>query len=77
MKKKYVIFSKDVIFVMLATFFYQFSIQAVNPLINGYARNLGMNTALAGIIVGALSITSMLLRPIAGNLSDHVSMLLY
>lgn len=73
MKKKYVIFSKDVIFVMLATFFYQFSIQAVNPLINGYARNLGMSTALAGIIVGALSITSMLLRPFAGNLSDHVS----
>ncbi|KRK39189.1 hypothetical protein FD07_GL001811 [Levilactobacillus parabrevis ATCC 53295] len=58
---------------MLATFFYQFSIQAVNPLMNGYARNLGINSTFAGIIVGAMSITSMLLRPFAGNLTDQVS----
>ena len=45
---------------MLATFFYQFSIQAVNPLMNGYARNLGINSTFAGIIVGIMSLTSML-----------------
>ncbi|WP_294974845.1 MFS transporter [uncultured Leuconostoc sp.] len=65
--------SRDVIYVMLATFFYQFSIQSVNPLINGYARNLGISSALAGIVVGVLSVTSMLLRPFAGNLTDHLS----
>ncbi|KRO08510.1 major facilitator transporter [Lactiplantibacillus xiangfangensis] len=58
---------------MLATFFYQFSIQAVNPLMNGYARNLGINSTFAGIIVGVMSITSMLLRPFAGNLTDRIS----
>jgi len=58
---------------MLATFFYQFSIQAVNPLMNGYARNLGINSTFAGIIVGTMSITSMLLRPFAGNLTDRIS----
>ncbi|AVK61757.1 MFS transporter [Lactobacillus sp. CBA3605] len=66
-------FSRDMIGIMIATFFYQFSIQAINPLINGYARNLGVNSALTGIIVGVMSITSMLLRPFAGNLTDRVS----
>ncbi len=58
---------------MLATFFYQFSIQAVNPLMNGHARNLGINSAFAGIIVGVMSLTSMVLRPFAGNLTDRIS----
>ncbi len=58
---------------MLATFFYQFSIQAVNPLMNGYARSLGISSAFAGIIVGVMSITSMILRPFAGNLTDRIS----
>jgi len=58
---------------MFATFFYQFSIQAVNPLMNGYARNLGINSTFSGIIVGIMSLTSMLLRPFAGNLTDRIS----
>ncbi|AKP67930.1 MFS transporter [Companilactobacillus ginsenosidimutans] len=73
MTKKFSFFSKDIICVMLATFFYQFSIQAVNPLMNGYARNLGISSTFAGIIVGVMSITSMILRPFAGNLTDRVS----
>ncbi|WP_395320695.1 MFS transporter [Levilactobacillus parabrevis] len=73
MTEKFSFFSRDIICVMLATFFYQFSIQAVNPLMNGYARNLGINSTFAGIIVGVMSITSMLLRPFAGNLTDQIS----
>ncbi|MQS89885.1 MFS transporter [Companilactobacillus mishanensis] len=73
MTKKFSFFSKDIICVMLATFFYQFSIQAVNPLMNGYARSLGISSAFAGIIVGVMSITSMILRPFAGNLTDRIS----
>ncbi|WP_041500474.1 MFS transporter [Companilactobacillus heilongjiangensis] len=73
MTNKSSFFSKDIVYVMLATFFYQFSIQAINPLMNGYARNLGINSAFAGIIVGVMSITSMLLRPFAGNLTDRIS----
>ncbi|MFC6201064.1 MFS transporter [Lactiplantibacillus nangangensis] len=73
MTKKFSFFSKDIVCVMLATFFYQFSIQAVNPLMNGYARNLGINRPFAGIIVGIMSLTSMVLRPFAGNLTDRIS----
>ena len=73
MTKKFSFFSKDIVCVMLATFFYQFSIQAVNPLMNGYARNLGISSAFAGIIVGIMSLTSMVLRPFAGNLTDRIS----
>ncbi len=73
MTEKFSFFSRDIICVMLATFFYQFSIQAVTPLMNGYARNLGINSTFAGIIVGVMSITSMLLRPFAGNLTDQIS----
>jgi len=71
--KKFSFFSKDIVCVMFATFFYQFSIQAVNPLMNGYARRLGISSTFAGIIVGVMSVTSLLLRPFAGNLTDRIS----
>ncbi|WP_409022816.1 MFS transporter [Dellaglioa sp. P0083] len=58
---------------MIATFFYQFSIQSVNPLISGYVTHLGITSTLAGLIVGIMSITSLFLRPIAGNLTDKIS----
>ena len=73
MTKKFSFFSKDIVCVMFATFFYQFSIQAVNPLMNGYARRLGISSTFAGIIVGVMSVTSLLLRPFAGNLTDRIS----
>lgn len=46
---------------------------AVNPMINGYARSLGASSAFAGIVVGIMNIVSMILRPIAGNLTDRIS----
>lgn len=67
------IFTKDVILVMIVTFLYQFSVMAINPLINGYAQNLGATSAFAGLIVAMMSITSMFLRPVAGNLTDRFS----
>ncbi|MFC6165719.1 MFS transporter [Lactiplantibacillus dongliensis] len=73
MTKKFSFFSKDIVCVMFATFFYQFSIQAVNPLMNGYARRLGISSTFAGIIVGVMSVTSLLLRPFSGNLTDRIS----
>lgn len=67
------LFTKDTVLVMAATFLFQFSTMAVNPLINGYARNLGASSAFAGIIVGVMNIVSMILRPVAGNLTDRIS----
>lgn len=67
------VYTKDVILVMAASFFFMFSTMFINPLINGYAKNLGASSAFAGIIVGIMSLTSLFLRPIAGNLTDRFS----
>ena len=72
-QKKESIFTKDVVLVMAASFFFIFSNMYCNPLINGYAQELGASSAFAGIIVGMMSIVAMFLRPIAGNLTDHFS----
>ncbi|WP_374211467.1 MFS transporter [Lactobacillus sp. ESL0791] len=72
-KSKGKIYTKDVILVMAASFFFMFSTMFVNPLINGYAKSLGASGAFAGLIVGIMSIAAMFLRPVAGNLTDKFS----
>lgn len=72
-QKKETIFTKNVVLVMAAAFFFMFSNMYCNPLINGYAKELGASSAFAGVIVGMMSIVAMFLRPIAGNLTDHFS----
>lgn len=73
MTKRKSIYSKDVVLVMAASFFFMFSTMFVNPLINGYAKKLGASSAFAGVIVGIMSIAAMFLRPVAGNLTDKFS----
>lgn len=73
MKKTKSIYTVDVILVMAASFLFMFSVMFVTPLINGYALSLGADSILAGIITGSMSIVSMFLRPIAGNLVDLYS----
>lgn len=73
MKKKKSIYTVDVILVMAASFLFMFSVMFVTPLINGYALSLGADSILAGIITGSMSIVSIFLRPIAGNLVDLYS----
>ena len=72
-KSKPSIYTKDVILVMAASFFFMFSIMMVTPLINGFAQSLGTTALFAGVITGSMSIISLFLRPVAGNLSDHFS----
>jgi len=71
--KRKSIYTKDVVLVMAASFFFMFSTMFVNPLINGYAKELGASSAFAGIIVGIMSLAAMFLRPVAGNLTDKFS----
>ncbi|WP_267201666.1 MFS transporter [Limosilactobacillus kribbianus] len=73
MAKKESVFTKDVVLVMMASFFFIFSNMYCNPLINGYAKELGASSAFAGVIVGMMSIVAMFLRPIVGNLTDRFS----
>lgn len=71
--KRNTLFNKDMVLLMVTTFLCQCSVMGVNPIITGYAEKLGASSSFAGLIVGVMSITSMFLRPIAGNLSDHLS----
>lgn len=73
MEKKQSIYTKDVILVMAASFFFMFSVMFVTPLINGYAISLGASAVFAGIITGIMNVVSMFLRPVAGNLTDRFS----
>lgn len=73
MTKGKTVYTKDVLLVMAASFFFMFSTMFVNPLINGYAKSLGASSGFAGLIVGIMSIAAMFLRPIAGNLTDKFS----
>lgn len=73
MEKKQSIYTKDVILVMPASFFFMFSVMFVTPLINGYAISLGASAVFAGMITGIMSVVSMFLRPVAGNLTDRFS----
>ncbi|MBP2058031.1 MFS family permease [Lactobacillus colini] len=73
MIKKKGIYTRDVILVMMASFFFMFSTMFVTPIINGYAKSLGASSSFAGIIVGVMSIVAIFLRPIAGNLTDKFS----
>lgn len=67
------IYTRDVILVMAASFFFMFSTMLVTPLINGYALTLGVSAVIAGIITGSMSVVSLFLRPIAGNITDRFS----
>ena len=67
------VYSKDVILVMAASFFFMFSTMFVNPLINGFAKSLGASATFAGFIVGIMSVAAMFLRPVAGNLTDQMT----
>lgn len=73
MKRMQSIYTKDVILVMAASFFFMFSVMFVTPLINGYAISLGASAVFAGVITGIMSVVSMFLRPVAGNLTDRFS----
>ncbi|KRL63416.1 MFS transporter [Lactobacillus psittaci] len=67
------VYTKDVILVMAASFFFMFSVMFVTPLINGYAISLGASSSFAGFVVGIMSVASLFLRPIAGNITDIFS----
>ena len=58
---------------MAATFFYMTSSMMGTPIIAGFSQSLGASGALMGFLAGALSLSALICRPIAGNLSDRTS----
>jgi len=67
------LYTKDVKLVLAASFFFLMSPMLVNPIIAGFASSIGASSILAGIIAGLTNLTSLMLRPLAGNLTDRVS----
>ena len=67
------IYSKDIILVLAASFFYMASPMLVTPLITGFTESIGASAALMGLVGGMMNLVSLFCRPIAGNLADRVS----
>lgn len=67
------IYSKDIILVLAATFFYMASPMLVTPLITGFTESIGASAALMGLVGGLMNLVSLFCRPIAGNLADRIS----
>ncbi|WP_461240128.1 MFS transporter [Paucilactobacillus sp. N302-9] len=67
------LYTKDVILVLAASFFYLMSPMLINPIIAGFSTNIGASGILAGVIAGGMNLTALVLRPLAGNLTDLIS----
>lgn len=66
-------YSKDIILVLTATFFYMSSPMLVTPLITGFSESIGATAAVMGFIGGLMNLVSLVCRPLAGNLADKIS----
>ena len=67
------LYSKDIMLVLVATFFYMASPMLVTPLITGFTESIGASAALMGLVGGLMNLVSLFCRPIAGNLADRIS----
>ncbi len=65
--------SRDIILILISSFFYMACPMLVTPLITGYSESLGASAAVMGIIGGLTNICSLLCRPLVGNLADKIS----
>ncbi|OUO94986.1 MFS transporter [Cloacibacillus sp. An23] len=67
------LYSKDVLLILTASFFYFSCPMLVTPIITGFSGSLGASAALMGLIGGMMNLCSLFCRPFAGNLADVVS----
>lgn len=67
------IYSKNIILILAASFFYMASPMLVTPLITGFSKSIGASAGVMGFIGGLMNLCSLFCRPIAGNLADKIS----
>ena len=73
MEKSKKIFSRNYTICFLGTFLIYCSIYFLIPILPLYLEETGMNRSEIGIIIGAFSATSIILRPTVGRLMDRFS----
>jgi len=73
MKEK--VYTRDVVLIMFAAFFYMFCSMSAVPIIAGYAESIGASGVVMGIISALASGIAVVCRPITGNLSDRTKKL--
>ncbi len=66
-------YSKDIILLLMAAFFYMSSPMLVTPLITGFTESIGASAATMGFVGGLMNLCSLFCRPFAGNLADRLS----
>lgn len=71
--KRESIYTKNIILILAASFFFMFAPMLTTPLIAGYAEQLGAGALLMGMIGGLMNLCSLFCRPFAGNLADIIS----
>lgn len=64
---------RDIILILIASFFFMSSPMLVTPLIAGFSEELGAGAATMGMIGGLTNLCSLFCRPVVGNLADRVS----
>ena len=57
------IYSRDVVLILIASFFYMASSMLVTPLITGFAGSLGAGGVLMGLVGGLSNFCSLMCRP--------------
>ena len=73
MKEK--VYTRDVLLIMVAAFFYMFCSMSAVPIIAGYAESIGASGVVMGIISALASGIAVVCRPITGNISDRTKKL--
>ena len=70
---KHSMYSKDIVLVLAASFFYLSSPMLVTPLITGFSHSIGASAELMGVIGGLMNLCALFCRPLVGNLADRIS----
>lgn len=66
------LYSRDILIILAATFFYLCSPMLINPLITGFTEQLGESAVVAGLVAGTMNLTALVLRPLGGWLTDNL-----
>lgn len=67
------IWSRDIVLLLAATFFYMASPMQVTPLITGFSEQLGAGAGVMGLVGGLTNLCCLVFQPFSGNLADRVS----